>query len=1343
MAATHSQPDFERLLDALPASAAELAAAAERLAQDGEELQAESIIRLALGKHDLEVLRVCLANILIRQNRHKEAMSEMVTVLRVNSQNGEALLVLATCLMECDELERGRKMLEKARAAGADPDRIREHERRWRELLASSGAMPAPSLTPAKSAPTDVTHLDLDRDDPTMESDEPKKRARTLMGFPNTGRLMGPPKLPAPPKGTPSAGAAPPAPPPPRRLPPPPLQEGGFASLGTWDIDDGSDIDVDASDIDPQMVRLPDGGPIEEMAPEPTKEDDRPPELIRTAGIDLDAAAPDDMTAALVMSDDEFAEPEDLTAAIPYDEVDRGLQDVDHEDAYNAVASASNHDRMPSVEYDASFAAEAEMFEQAHPPPADLDDLPSYNADWGSGPSPHPPPPDMMGPGASALSEQPVRAHLGDFGNWDDISSVPQQAGTQPPGPSPFNEFGQQHPSHHPHQPQAALQGAGHVAQPPSPQAPRPMAPNEMSWELQGNDAPGGYSDRAQHPVDRLPEKRRSETAVGGSPKAPAGASRSIGFILEKKWPLVLIILVALVSAGFLGVAVVSGYTLSSSIETSLQAATDARATDTYTGYQTAATKLGEVATATSFMGRGFDRFVESTVPIPGLGSAGMRRRGRAELAATAALLEWRYETRGSQKAAEKIADAVENAPQEPMTAVAQGYAALLANNTNRAIDVLRQARNAHPDDDRVKIALAWAELAGGRIGDAAITVQPLRDATAPTVHQRYVLASVDAARADKRAAAAFADVFAQSPDHADARIARAYALMGGSQSERDDAERALDAVLDKLKETTSPYQKARATSAFGSLHLASGKADAGEESLRSAVAKSPDRGALYLPLLRYLEASGKLDEVDPMLDRARENNAYDLDLTLYETRLRILRSEPTKAAQLLGKLDVKDTRTAFWEGIAQLELHNTAGALKALEAGANAPGDKVRVQALTSLARGLDKSDAVDDALSKLEKLVSEHADDAWIAWAAAKIAERGAQVTTKRKDRDARLTTANGHVKRALELDATWAPFHFTHCSIRLVQLDLADADKACAQGRKLAPDYVPGLVTTARLRLLQGQFDAAEQITGRATKIASDDPAVGLLRARVAIDKRQLDTASKLLNKWVGKRTVDEYEMALLEGRVEFARENYTRAAGYLKNAYELRPSDGEASIYYGHTLTRLGDFKGAGKLLKQYLSHPTWSGYAWATLGEVRRKQRRVKDALENLSAARRIYAKTSVPKRYWSHLYTEYALTYQKKYRKWRHPTVKRMLDRGAKKGDPDDPGLNMTYGQYYLNLRKPKYDLAMEHIQRVVDVAPYRCDAVSALADLYERAKRSEDDRRALDEIRQANCTDK
>ncbi|MEZ4460451.1 MAG: hypothetical protein R3E66_12155 [bacterium] len=179
------------------------------------------------------------------------------------------------------------------------------------------------------------------------------------------------------------------------------------------------------------------------------------------------------------------------------------------------------------------------------------------------------------------------------------------------------------------------------------------------------------------------------------------------------------------------------------------------------------------------------------------------------------------------------------------------------------------------------------------------------------------------------------------------------------------------------------------------------------------------------------------------------------------------------------------------------------------------------------------------------------------------------------------------------------------------------------------------------------------------------------------------------------------------------------------------------DGEATVFFGITLVRLGRFDEAGPLLLDTLPHPTWSGWGWLYLGELRRLQGRFDDAFENFPKALRDFKGQTGPRSRFSTLYAEWARAFAGRFN-WDHPKVVANLELGRDEGDPDDPELNAAFADYYLNRKAPDPAAAARYLNKVVQVAPYRCAAVKQLLSM---PKVVEDRRRAeLKEISSSNC---
>jgi tetratricopeptide (TPR) repeat protein len=272
-------------------------------------------------------------------------------------------------------------------------------------------------------------------------------------------------------------------------------------------------------------------------------------------------------------------------------------------------------------------------------------------------------------------------------------------------------------------------------------------------------------------------------------------------------------------------------------------------------------------------------------------------------------------------------------------------------------------------------------------------------------------------------------------------------------------------------------------------------------------------------------------------------------------------------------------------------------------------------------------------------------------------------------------------------------------------------------------------------ARLRRLQGNYKEAQEIIVAAARQRPEDVRFGLEGARIALEAHDLVAAETAINRWLGKGMAT-FELNLLEGRLAFQRGEYAKAAAYLQNAQAMPQGDGEATVFFGITLARLGRYDEAGPLLLDTLPHPTWSGWGWLYLGELRRLQGRFDDAFANFPKALREFKAQTGPRWRFSTLYAEWARTFAARYG-WDHPRVLASLETGRDDGDADDPELNMAFAEYFLKRKKSDTEAAIRHLNKVVQVASYRCDALAQLGSLpgVDERRRTE-----LKELQSLKC---
>jgi len=123
---THVDPyaEIQRLIAMLPQSTSAVLARARVFQREGEVEFAIELLKRAREREPNEMLRLALGRIFLEIERPRDAMAELVAVLKEDSNHVEALLTLAEALVHIDEKDRATKMLDRAKELGAPAQRI-------------------------------------------------------------------------------------------------------------------------------------------------------------------------------------------------------------------------------------------------------------------------------------------------------------------------------------------------------------------------------------------------------------------------------------------------------------------------------------------------------------------------------------------------------------------------------------------------------------------------------------------------------------------------------------------------------------------------------------------------------------------------------------------------------------------------------------------------------------------------------------------------------------------------------------------------------------------------------------------------------------------------------------------------------------------------------------------------------------------------------------------------------------------------------------------------------------------------------------------------------------------
>lgn len=632
-----------------------------------------------------------------------------------------------------------------------------------------------------------------------------------------------------------------------------------------------------------------------------------------------------------------------------------------------------------------------------------------------------------------------------------------------------------------------------------------------------------------------------------------------------------------------------------------------------------------------------------------------------------------------------------------------------------------------------IEEADVWARLELEQARSAHRAVASLRAVENLGPRQEGLILAVDAANREENVLPKLKTRLKEDPENTQFALAFAQLAMHDKET-RKEAEQ----VLTKLLESEARGELSQRDIAEISLALAqtlvlANDLDRAEEKFREAQKAVPNQARYAAHLVNFYVSQRRFDEAATLIERHSTPDLLGPELWFAQAHLLLRRGSPEKAAHELQQVVSADPRREWWLGLAYFDLgryEEAAGSFTKAAASTLAPSD---AETMRILANGLAKSE-FDATLKGIEDEIEKDKEAALRHWAKGKaLLEQAKSGSLESQDKLLKSAAKSFEKAQEIEADERWA---FGECEANLIRLDEKPAEKACLAGRKLNPHYVPGMVLTARLKRLQDEIQEARELITKASVERPEDIEAGIEKIRLYMQNRDLEGAQKEIDKW-HTREPGNHTIKVLEGRIAYLRAEFQRAAAYLETAYKEEPTDGEAAVFYGSALAKLGLHEQAGENLRDMLSHPEWGPYGWMLLADVRRVQSRWRDVEQNLAAARRDFNKTLGPKLRFSLLYTQYARYYAERHR-WDHPAVLRNLEKAKSDGDLDEPEMNLTFAEYYLKRRKPDVEAASQYIESVLRVAPYRCDAIQFALN---NRKAFESKRvREIEELRKNHC---
>ena len=854
--------------------------------------------------------------------------------------------------------------------------------------------------------------------------------------------------------------------------------------------------------------------------------------------------------------------------------------------------------------------------------------------------------------------------------------------------------------------------------------------------EIEKRETLGLGNERMESGVSKVTPTPGSDRSRSGRFQGLIGGWSPPEWLNSRSALLIGVVTVATVTAALLFIGAATTWVDNNRLMSALERATRERAPDTYQGWRNGFETADHAAGTSPGMVRSSLHTLGSVLPLTS--PAVLRRELAQKRALYAAMLEYRYEAYGERNATELAQEAY---PGESALAAATDTYRLLAEG--RHMEAVQRAKKAHHDHQKHRI-LANAYLAAlleteqaGEILRESKDLQAM--VSTPTVYERFLLARAARYKKDTVAQVLFEALVQQhSPGHLDAQIERIHALT--DKKSFQEAKTLAQQLLDESEGTASSYQRARLHIALGENYQRMGKHARAEEQFRSAIKAKPTRTSVYLPLTDLFIDDGRLDKARQEVESAQAKAQPSPPLQKRKAHLLFLRGEFEKALSYVDSDEEASAYAPILEGRIRLEQGDYKRAREIFNGIDNSHPRYAAAKSLELYARTQMNVDDPEAVLETLSSLLSDEHNSPLVLRTAARIRLYYAEQTIGTEHVQHR-DEAFDLLEQALEAQPERSLNHFLMCEAQLIANDGSDAAMACRKAKRKNPEYLPGMLTVARLYLRRGELTKATSVLDRLSSRFDDNWEIAKLRVRTLLLRHEIGEARSLLDEWVQRPVAEDVEFHLFDGLIAFAKADYSQAVGHFEKAEDDHRYQDEASLYRAHTLARLGNLDKAESIVHGNLTvHPRWRPAAWLIFGEIRRRQGRQDDAMENLGLADKNYEETSGLTPPWrlSHLYKERAFSIRDE-EGWSDDRVAEFLDKGKRLGDTESPEIQLGLGLYYLDGPEVDLERAATHLQKVVDLQPYRCQAIQALAETHRQLGNRSGEREMM-KLDRENC---
>ena len=1292
-----SLADTERLLASLPASTQDLLDLARALEHQERHAESVALLRRALARHPDSAFHIALGAQYMKQRHHKDALVHLVEVLRQTPDHHPTILLVTECLIECGELDRAQHMLTQAQRAGAPSPRQEILRQRLltkrREGQRAQGPDPlAPSHSALMPNPLEET---LDLDAPTKALERPSALGGALaMELPQAYLpAQTPAQIPA---QTPAQA--------PRQALSPPREltleqtlderadDWPAAGHGFDDHEDGPTLLSDLPDFgqlsaQPALRPLAQGPPqaspqAPPQAPEglsmPSVEDQEPTRHFESP---YKRPTPASLASEEPTSSFEASPRQPPPHALPADMVDGPDQGalmapspsdwlLDHRD-HGPQDELHDHQDAPRVSEDDLWAIRAQHFGLG----------PAAGAPQAAHP-PHAHPPQALPSSAPTARSTAARARPEPVDVRADVRA------DMPPKTAP-------------------------KAAPPR-QAPARDREHEPGLELELD------LDRPD-PSPRARQAAPTRITASGSPREERDALGGVKRRLIHRVSTALPVLAVLLVLALYATVYVADRSVASRIEADVLTARRGLEQDRMQTYVASLAALERALTHASFLGAERDAMIARKLPsLPGLTAQQLRRQALGLLARHAARAEHRFSALGQLRSPEHIERAGQALGHDHADVLVGRLYQELPLNPLLCVTLAQGASLKHPQDMDLVAAHVEALAQLGHHERAWAQAEALRKLGAPSAHQRLIaaLASEGVGKVDEARHLVEQMAAAGHSEHPDAQALLASLPHARRPSTLKERVSALGAILELRADELGPAQRARHLARLGRMELERGELDLAILAHKKAAQSAPSRHDLQLGLLDMHLLRGDYEEAQRQLQEASRAAQASPLVTLRQARQLL---EPLRGSWALARLEL--ARLAA-------QAHDWSSAAAAAQEAAQLDGARGEAGALRLLALQMSQP---EQAQAHHEALLAglpggPHQEAAPLRWAAASHLERARanpKPNPKDKARKEHLAQAQALLERASALAPVSLELERAQCELLRELGEPKAALARCARAAELAPQHPQVLMALAAQHLSLGQALQARDLLTRYTSEHPTHWPSSLMLARALTRAGRLDAAQAELDRWLSDPVAERAEFKAAQGMVAFARGQLDVALGYLKQAAQLDPQHVEAQIYWAYTRVRFGELKEPEQTLREHLEHPQLGGVAWLALGELRRRQRRFKDAEQNLERAiSALKASAAGADGAISEAYMQRALAWQDKHG-WAHPRVEAHLKAALAQGGQDLVEVHYLLGLRELNQRRPDLARALTHLERAHQLSPEHCMTLRSLDYLYKKLNRA------------------